>query len=172
MERNVRSSVIEVTNGTGINPGSSSPRPSGVMPVRPSYLLSARCLSVPKPISRRESSSSAKRRIHRPIRGPAWPAHRAGGFPAARPPRYDGRKLPFDRATRAVRALSDQQSARSTLPLASTCAQDRLGFLSRFWFWIGRPNAWPHRHTAGIDRPLTLTRSCLRRLPLIGSLLP
>jgi hypothetical protein len=79
------------------------------------------------------------------------------------------RTLAFDRATRAVRALSDQQSARSTLPLASTCAQDRLGFLSRFWFWIGRPNAWPHRRTAGIDRPLTLTRSCLPA-PLIGSL--
>ena len=45
-----------------------------------------------------------------------------------------GRKLAFDRATRAVRALSDQQSARSTLPLAFMCAQDRLGFLSRFWF--------------------------------------
>ena len=66
------------------------------------------------------------------------------------------RTLAFDRATRAVRALSDQQSARSTSPLGSSEHKLKRGAASLPRFWIERPKAWLLRHTAGTDRILTL----------------
>jgi hypothetical protein len=59
-------------------------------------------------------------------------------------------------ATRAVRALSDQQSARSTSPLGSSEHKLKRGAASLPRFWIERPKAWLLRHTAGTDRILTL----------------
>jgi hypothetical protein len=62
-------------------------------------------------------------------------------------------------ATRAVRALSDQQSARSTSPLGSSEHKLKRGAASLPRFWIERPKAWPLRHIAGTGQSVTLPLS-------------